>query len=53
MIVGEYEVVQTKTSVKIIKDGKAVYMRPKRKELTSKELIGELNKYKDMMMIGE
>lgn len=51
MTIDGYEITQTKKSVVIFKDGKVVYMKPKRKDYTDKELRAEFKRYKDMVML--
>lgn len=51
MKIDDYEVLQTKSAIKIIKDNKVVYMRPKRKEYTDKELKQELRRYKEIILL--
>ena len=51
MIIGDYEVTQTKNALLIIKDGKRVCIKPKRKEYTDKELKKFFEWYKRTMML--
>lgn len=45
-----YEIVQGKSSVMIYKDGTRIYSRPTRKKYTDRELLKELERYKEIMM---
>lgn len=47
MFIDGYEVTQTKRCVMVIKDDKVVYMKPKRKEYSNKELEEAYKDYKD------